>query len=232
MASIVELPDAVGNIVSPALKIGVVCLLSFIAVLMVRKYTARKHVAPLAFGIMIALYAAATLFSAFNTLLGWETAFATEGKTFLGMGIAFILQGQGNAVYFWLTLVLFHAGMNASTRRLSVIVVVIVELVATILHLVFRLLQDPLHVVFSAIHSLASAIIFAFNARAAFSATRKAGTPEIKRRFSFIFKASTLGIGMIVLFLVDSFYDGVTVFSIAGWLLLVGVAACLYKGYV
>lgn len=230
MADPFLLSDEVGRVASPLIKMVVVVVLAGITGLMIRKARARRNALTTQMAVTFAVYSIAPLFSAFDVLLGWQHVPQQDG--FLGMGLAFLLSGLGNVLYFRVVLEIFQGGLDRSGNRVAFWIVTAGELASTGLALVFRVTGNALAPVLIVVHMLFSLYVYG----SVFAHARKTRTRVDREKFQALFRyiewsAASL-IAMMALFAVDSFYTEFTVYSLAGWGVLLLGAYFMYWGYV
>ncbi|MBD3352917.1 MAG: hypothetical protein GF364_15655 [Candidatus Lokiarchaeota archaeon] len=229
-----ELSDEVGYILSPIVKMIVIVALGTIVIAMIGKYKQKRKVITRNLMIMFVLYLLATLFSSFDILLGWEYLFSpgTE-KTYIGMGLAFFFNGLGNIIYYWFTLEIYYEkSIEKEQRNKQVLIIAILEIGSTGTAMILRILISDISFLFTVIHMIVTMYIFMLVLINSVRSEVKIDEEEYKVRFRSIATAAGFAIVMIVLFAIDSLFAGVTIYSLIGWLCLIGACYYLHRGYV
>lgn len=229
-----ELPDEIGYIVSPIVKLIVMGALGIVLVAMAKKARIKKQIIPRNLTIMFAIYFLAPLFSSFDILLGWEYFnSAPPDKTYLGMSLAFVCHGLGNIIYYWFLLEIYYEKEWAHKKRIrAIILIILTEILSTTLALFLRLNLNSSAFIFTIIHMIITMYIFVMILTNSIRAEAKIDDPIFKNRFKNISRASFFGLIMIVLFAIDSLFAGVTIYSLTGWVSLIFTCYFLYKGYI
>lgn len=229
-----ELPDEIGYIISPIVKLAVMGALGVVLVAMGKKAFKKKQKVPRNLTIMFSIYFLAPLFSSFDILLGWEYFNSVPpDKTYLGMSLAFFCHGLGNIIYYWFLLEIYYEKEWAHTKRIRAIVLIaLIEILSTTLALFLRLNLNSSAFIFTVIHMIVTMYIFVMILTNSIRAEAKIDDLVFKNRFRNISRASSFGLIMIVLFAIDSLFAGVTVYSLVGWISLIFMCYFLYKGYI
>jgi hypothetical protein len=224
------LSDELGRVLSPVVKLIIICLLSVILISMINKYLKRKTSVALTMTCMFFFYILSVLFSMFDVVLDWQNVVGPN--TFLGMGLAFFMSGIGNALFFWFTVDIFYnRKFDENNPFYRFLIIVIGEPIITFIALLLRITGSSLAFIFIVIHMLLSLFIYFLIARHSFELAKKVSEPAYIERFKCIGKSAVWLIGMMMLFAVDSFYTEFTLYSIMGWLCLAVAIYYMFKGY-
>lgn len=228
-----EIPDDIGLILSPIVKIVVLIVMIVITVAMFRKYQQKKSTMTRNLTIMFVLFLLAPLFSSFDILLGWQTLFGNGENTFVGMSCAFICNGIGNIIYYRFTLNVYYDTVYSETKRRTLLLIIgLGEILATVLALTFRIILSDVAFLFTVIHMLLTLYIYSLSAYKSIQSAKRIQEEQYVKRFQNITRASFFVLAMIILFAIDSFFLHVTVYSLIGWSTLIGAIYFIYKGYI
>lgn len=228
---LLELPENTGNIISPIAKLTVSGFLFIITLTLYKRHQEKRTILTRNMLIMMALYTLAPLFTSFDILLGWQNI--NVSNSYLGIGIGLIFNGLGNTFWLWFNLDVFLENEYPKPQqRKYVLLFFIAEIVATSLNLFLRLFDLWYWQFFAIIHSVLCLILFFTIFR-----TSKMLIVKVEQddphwyKLKAIYRAALFGLGSVILFAIDTFSDMVTVYSVIGWLLLMGMCYNIYRGY-
>lgn len=228
-----EIPDSIGLILSPIVKLVVLAVMIFITIAMFQKHLKKKSTITRNLTITFVLFLLAPLFSSFDILFEWQTLFGNGENTFVGMSCAFICNALGNVIYYHFILNIYYEKVyGPSKRRNLVILIGFGEIGSTTLALVLRITLSDLAFVFTVLHMLITLYIFSLSAYKSIQSAARIKEKEFIDRFNNIARGSFFVITMIVLFAIDSMFEHVTIYSLTGWSMLIGAIYFIYKGYI
>jgi hypothetical protein len=182
--------------------------------------------------LMMFFYARAPLITSFDILLGWQD-FNTP-NSYLGIGIGVFFNGIGNSFWLWFNLeVFFEEKIPKPQQKKYVGLFFMGELVAGTFNLIFRLNGLWYWRLFIALHTILCLVLFftIFKTSKNLIIRVDPSDPHFNK-LRAIFWAAMFGLGSIILFAIDTFSNEVTLYSVVGWLLLIGMCYFIYRGYV
>jgi hypothetical protein len=228
---LLELPTNIGNILSPTIKIAVSICMLLVTLSMFMKFFQKKNILTRNMTLMLFLYALAPLVTSFDILLGWRDLFSEN--SYVGIGVGIFLNALGNTLWLWFNQEIFLSDLPKNKKNLRLIIFLGGELFVSLLNLIFRIAGIWIWQIFSIAH--AGFCIYLFTQ---IYGTYKLLIPRVDRqdpnwfRLKHIIKAVYYGLFSIILFVIDSFSLSVTLYSIIGWILLIGMVYHIYRGYI
>ncbi|MBD3353750.1 MAG: hypothetical protein GF364_19865 [Candidatus Lokiarchaeota archaeon] len=233
------LPDNIGYIISPIVKFVVLFINIIIIYSMWKNYKQKSAKNPdrdyqinKNLIVMSVFFALAALLSSFDILLGWRNVFNTT-NAYLGISIALVFTGIAGSIYYWFLLEVFYAEtLSNEERKRQVNIFLILQLGSSICSLILRTLGIRLYVAFNIIQALLLMYLFTLIIRKSKALSERVSEEEYSERFRHIVNSSIFGLVTIVMFSIDAFSDFVTIYSLIGWLCLIGTSYSLYKAYV
>ncbi len=215
---------------SPTIKIALIVFECVLLIMFVKKY--RKKPSGMAVSLIMGFIfiILSTLFSSFDILLGWRDLKGTD--SYVGMGFAFIFNAAANVAYFWLILEVFFVKETWNLVQKTVYIsYAILEFLITTLAMVFRI-QGKDVFLWMAAHMLLSVAIYGVLSFKAMKMKRKIDQQSYRARFVNLQRSGISLIMILVLFVADSFFSEVTLYSLLGWAFMAIGLYFFYKSYV
>ena len=236
-AIIGEIPDDVGAVLSPIIKLLVVFFGGVMTVAMASKYRRKRRENPDDPSIvrrnmasMLGLYTGSALLASFDNLVGLKDI--PYENAYLGTSVSLLFTAIANVFYFWFVLeVLYVSKEIASKKRFYLAIFLLVDAFLTISSLLLRVLANPLFLVPLIVHGAASCFIFVLVLVKSFILTKNSEDVEYRKKFASICIGTCFGLASLILFNIDSLSEHVTVYSVIGWLSLLALGYFLSKGY-
>nr|MDO8083896.1 hypothetical protein [Candidatus Sigynarchaeum springense] len=236
-AIIGEIPDDVGAVLSPIIKLLVVFFGSAMTAAMASKYRRKRRENPddpsivrRNMSIMLALYTGSALLACFDNLLGSKDI--PYDNVYLGTTISLVLTSFANVFYFWFVLeVLYISKEIASKKRVFLAIFMLIDVVSTVSSLMLKIGTNPFYAVPLIVHAAASGFIFVLVLVKSFMLTKNSDDVEYRRKFASICIGTCFGLATLILFNIDVLSEHVTVYAVAGWLSLLALGYFLSRGY-
>lgn len=232
-----ELSDALGNVLSPIIKLVTMGLGAAFTIAMALKYRRKRLENPSDpsivrrnMVILLALYTMAALFASFDVLLGWRNI--PYANAYSGIAFSILLTGIANGFYFWFVLqVLYVSTVKAREMHIYLAAFVSIEICSTTVSLVLKLAENDAYQLFLIVHVVATGFVFVLILLRASRLGKHSFNQEYRKKFDAIWIGAVFALITLVLFTIDSFSSHVTVYSIAGWLSLLCMTFFLVRGY-
>nr|MDO8110772.1 hypothetical protein [Candidatus Sigynarchaeota archaeon] len=232
-----EIPDEIGAVLSPIIKLAVTGFGIALTIAMSLKYARKRRENPADplivrrnMIIMLVLYSCCALFASFDILLGWR--YVPYENAYLGIAISAVLTAIGNGFYFWFVLHVLYASIESEMkRRVCLMIYVLIDITATMSSFTLKLAGNNMYLTLIIVHVIASAFIFVLILVRAFTLVHRTQNTEYRKKFKAIGIGTFFGLASIVLFTIDAFSDHVTIYSIIGWLSLLALSYFLSRGY-
>ncbi|MBN2151764.1 MAG: hypothetical protein JW839_09980 [Candidatus Lokiarchaeota archaeon] len=232
-----EIPDDVGAVLSPVIKLLVVGFGGLMTVAMVSKYrwkrrenpgdpsTVRRNMAT-----MLAFYTGSAMIASLDNLLGLKDV--PYENAYLGTSVSLVFTAIANAFYLWFVLEVLYVSKEVSARkRLYLGSFFLVDGLSTVSTLWLKVLASPLFLVPIVAHGAASCLVFVLVLVKSFVLSKNSENKEYRRKFASICVGTGFGLASLILFTVDALSEHATVYSVAGWLSLLALGFFLSKGY-
>jgi len=232
-----ELPDAIGNVLSPAIKLTMTGFGIVFTVAMALKYKHKRRENPddpsivrRNMTLLLAFYTAAALLASFDVLLGWRDM--PYKNAYSGIAFSLVFTAVANGFYFWFVLqVLYVATELSRKKQLILILFVIIEIGTTTTSFLLKMAANGVYLLLLLIHVGATGLVFMLVLLKAVTLGQRSFNEEYRKKFNAIWIGSCFCLASLVLFAIDAFSTHVTIYSIIGWLSLLCMSFFLWRGY-
>lgn len=232
-----EIPDDIGDILSPVIKLLVAGFAAVVTIAMILKYKRKRRENPTDPSIvrrnmiiLLALYTSSALFASFDNLLGLKNL--PYENAYLGTSISLMFTAIANGFYFWFVLqVLFVSMENTFKKKVYLMSFFLFDVFSTISSFLLKLVENHMYLIPLIMHVAASCFIFIIVLLKAFTLAKKIDDNDYRKKFNAISIGTCFGLVSFILFTVDAFSDHVTIYSIIGWLSLLALSYFLARGY-
>jgi hypothetical protein len=232
-----EIPDDVGVVLSPIIKLLVVVFGGVMTTAMASKYKRKRRENPddpsivrRNMTLMLGLYTGSALLASFDNLLGLKNV--PYENMYLGTSVSLIFTAIANLFYFWFVLeVLYVSKEIASKKRVFLASFFLIDAFSTISSLILKILAIPLFLVPLIVHGAASCFIFVLVLVKSFVLTKNSEDGEYRKKFASICIGTCFGLASLILFNIDVLSEHVTFYAVIGWLSLLALGYFLSRGY-
>lgn len=232
-----ELPDDIGNVLSPIIKLLVAGFGTVITFAMLSKYIRKRRENPADTSIirrnmviLLAIYTLSAFVASLDGLLGLRNV--PYENAFIGVTISQLFIVVANTFYFWFVLVVLYTSLkDESKRRAYLRAFFLIDFGSASSILVLKMIANPMFLIPSIAHGAATGFLFLLVLPKVFSLKKIVPDGDERKKIKSIGIASCFGLAALILFTIDSLSSHVTIFSLAGSVSLLALCYFISRGY-
>jgi len=211
------IPESIGIFLSVLFKATCIVIMSIVTLIMYRKYKKKNSVILRNLTFTFLFYTIVPGLGLFNTVFNLRNFPYEDGFIILYLGFVFV--AFGNCFYYWFIIdVFYRANRPEFSYNKYLTPVISSQLLVAGIAFLLRLVHVPeLSLLFIVVHVLISMSIYILLLYNAIRSLKSYNNTTLKRRFRNIAESAICGIITVILIVIDSTYDELSLFNLLSW---------------